>query len=123
MVKINFHVGKNEFFSPVTRANFRASYTCTQITLLGGIRGKTCLVCAMCSPGKLRVEKLLFGAIRGLELASYPLGARRCIPRLSNLTGRAQCMRMSSIDMGLDYDSTVMLTYKLLFAAAKSYSS
>ena len=33
---------------------------------------------------------------------------------------RAQCMRMSSIDMGLDYDSTVMLTCKLLFAAAKS---
>ena len=97
--------------------------TCTQITLLGGIRGKTCLVCVMCSPGKLRVEKLLFGAIRGLELASYPLGARRCIPRLSNLTDRAQCMRMSSIDMGLDYDSTVMLTCKLLFAAAKSYSS
>jgi len=29
-------------------------------------------------------------------------------------------MRMSSIDMGLDYDSTVMLTCKLLFAAAKS---
>jgi len=27
---------------------------------------------------------------------------------------------MSSIDMGLDYDRTVMLTCKLLFAAAKS---
>ena len=33
---------------------------------------------------------------------------------------RAQCMRLSSIDMGLDYDSTVMLTCKLLFAAAKA---
>jgi len=33
---------------------------------------------------------------------------------------RAQCMRSSSIDMGLDYDSTVMLTCKLLFAAAKA---
>jgi len=32
-------------------------------------------------------------------------------------------MRMSSIDVGLDYDSTVMLTYKtykLLFAAARA---
>jgi len=29
-------------------------------------------------------------------------------------------MRMSRIDMGLDHDSTVMLTCKLLFAAAKS---
>ena len=28
--------------------------------------------------------------------------------------------RSSSIDMGLDYDSTVMLTCKLLFAAAKA---
>jgi len=27
-----------------------------------------------------------------------------------NLTDRAQCMRMSSIDVGLDYDSMVMLT-------------
>ena len=26
----------------------------------------------------------------------------------------------SSSDMGLDYDSTVMLTFKLLFAAAKA---
>ena len=48
------------------------------------------------------------------------------VPRLNNLgtrpqersilCSRAQCMRMSSIDMGLDYDSTVMLTCKLLFA-------
>jgi len=30
---------------------------------------------------------------------------------------RAQCMRSSNIDMGLDYDSTVMLTCKLLAAA------
>jgi len=29
-------------------------------------------------------------------------------------------MRMSSIDMGLDYDSMVMLTCKLQFAAAKA---
>jgi len=28
--------------------------------------------------------------------------------------------RSSSIDVGLDYDSTVMLTCKLLFAAAKA---
>jgi len=40
-----------------------------------------------------------------------------------HITDRARCKRMSSIDMGLDYDSTVMLTCKLLFAAAKSYSS
>jgi len=38
----------------------------------------------------------------------------------SILCSRAQCMQISSIDMGLDYDSTVMLTCKLLFAAAKS---
>ena len=63
------------------------------------------------------------------------------MPRLNNLetrpqersslgtvspTDRAQCiyiyMRMSSIDMGLviDYDSTVMLTRKLLFATAEA---
>jgi len=29
-------------------------------------------------------------------------------------------MQMSSIQMGLDYESTVMLTCKLLFAAAKA---
>ena len=55
-------------------------------------------------------------------------------PRLNNLGTRpqewsrlgtasptdcAQCMRMSSIDMGLDYNSMVMLTCKLLFAKAK----
>ena len=37
-----------------------------------------------------------------------------------NLTDRVQCMQMSSIDVGLDYDSMVMLTCKLLFAAAKA---
>ena len=37
-----------------------------------------------------------------------------------SLTDRTQCMRMSSIDMGLDYDSMVMLTCKLQFAAAKA---
>ena len=49
------------------------------------------------------------------------------VPGLNNLETRpqersscAQCMQISSIDMGLDYDSTVMLTCKLLFAAAKS---
>ena len=66
-------------------------------------------------------------------------GTCRCkiailVPRLNNLGMRpqersslgtvsltgAQCMRLSSIDMGLDYDSTVMLTCKLLFAAAKA---
>ena len=36
-----------------------------------------------------------------------------------SLTDHAQCMWMSNIDMGLDYDSTVMLTCMLLFAAAK----
>jgi len=29
-------------------------------------------------------------------------------------------MQINSINMGLDYDSTVMLTCKLLFAAAKA---
>jgi len=45
-VKINFHGGKNQFFSPVTRVNFHAGYTCTGNTLiwLAGIPGKTCLV-------------------------------------------------------------------------------
>ena len=57
------------------------------------------------------------------------------IPRLNNLvmrpqeqsslgtvglTVRAQCMRMTSIDMGLDYDSMVMLTCNLLFATARA---
>jgi len=39
-----------------------------------------------------------------------------------SLTDRAQCMRMSSIDiyMGLDYNSAVMLTCKLLLAASKA---
>jgi len=32
-----------------------------------------------------------------------------------SLTDRAQCVQMSSIDMGLDYDSTVMLTCKLYY--------
>ena len=36
------------------------------------------------------------------------------------LTDRAQCMQMSSIGMCLDYDSTVMLTCKLVFPAAKA---
>jgi len=31
-----------------------------------------------------------------------------------NLTDCAQCMRMSSMNVGLDYDSMVMLTCKLL---------
>jgi len=31
----------------------------------------------------------------------------------SGESGRAQCMRMSRIDMGLDYDGTVMVTCKL----------
>ena len=35
-------------------------------------------------------------------------------------TDCAQCMRISSIDMGLHYDSMVKLTCKLLFAAAKA---
>ena len=66
-------------------------------------------------------------------------GGGRCryllVPRLNNLgtrpqeqssletmswTDRAQCMQMNSIDMGLDYNSTVTLTCKLLFAAAKA---
>jgi len=52
------------------------------------------------------------------------------VPRLNNLgtrpqersspTDRAQCMQMSSIDMGLGYDTMVMLTCKLLFATAKA---
>jgi len=37
-----------------------------------------------------------------------------------SLTDRAQCFRMSSIDMDLDYDNMVMLTCKLQFAAAKA---
>jgi len=37
-----------------------------------------------------------------------------------SLTDCAQSMQVSSIDKGLDYDSTVMLTCKLLFAAAKA---
>ena len=37
-----------------------------------------------------------------------------------NWTDHAQCMQMNSIDMGLYYDSTVTLTCKLLFAAAKA---
>jgi len=37
---------------------------------------------------------------------------------MESLTDRAQCMQMSSIDMGLDYDSIVMLTCKLLFLTA-----
>jgi len=51
------------------------------------------------------------------------------VPGLNNLetrpqerSSRAQCVQISSIDMGLDYDSTVMLTCKLLFAAAISLS-
>jgi len=36
------------------------------------------------------------------------------------LTDCEQYMRMSSIDMGIDYDNTVMLTCKLLFATAKA---
>ena len=46
MVKINFHGGKNQFFSRWTRVNFRAGYASignTHIWLVG-IRGKTCLV-------------------------------------------------------------------------------
>ena len=58
VVKINFHGGKNQFSSLLTRANFRAGYACTGNTLiwlagirgwtfntliwLAGIRGKTC---------------------------------------------------------------------------------
>ena len=57
------------------------------------------------------------------------------VPRLNNLGTRqeemsspgmvslkdcAQCTQMSSIDMGLNYDSTVMLTRKVLFATAKA---
>ena len=128
------------------RANFRASYTCAQILSFDWVAFAVKLV--WCAP-HVALEsctylKLLFGAIRGLELTSYPRGTRRCrslysyIPRLNNLGTRpqersslgtasltdcAQCMRMSSIDMGLDYDNTVMLTCKLLFAAGKSYSS
>ena len=37
-----------------------------------------------------------------------------------SLTDHTQIMRMSSIDMGLDYNSTVMLSCKLLFATAKA---
>ena len=37
-----------------------------------------------------------------------------------SLTDCAQCMRMSSIDIGLDYDSAIKLTCKLLFAAAEA---
>ena len=37
-----------------------------------------------------------------------------------SLTDRARCMRMSSISMGLDYNSTVMLTGKLLLTTAKA---
>jgi len=46
VVKIKFHGGKNQFFSPVARVNFCAGYACTGNTLiwLVGIRGKTCLV-------------------------------------------------------------------------------
>ena len=36
-----------------------------------------------------------------------------------SLTDHVQCMRMSRIEMGLDYDITVMLTCKLLFPTAK----
>ena len=40
---------------------------------------------------------------------------------MMSLTDNAQCMRMSSINnMDLDYDSMVMLTCKLLFAAAEA---
>jgi len=35
------------------------------------------------------------------------------------LTDRVQCMRMCRIEMGLDYEITVMLTCKLLFPTAK----
>ena len=37
-----------------------------------------------------------------------------------SLTDHVQCMQMSSIKVGLDYDSTVMLTCKLLLVAAKA---
>jgi len=37
-----------------------------------------------------------------------------------SLTDCAQCMQMSSFNVGLDYNSTVMLTCKLLLAAAKA---
>ena len=60
------------------------------------------------------------------------------IPRLNNLgmrpqerssqgavslTDHDQCVRMSSIDIGLDYKCTVMLTCKLLPAAAMAIRS
>jgi len=39
---MNFHGAKNQFFPPVTRADFRAGNACTDSTLtsLVGIRGK-----------------------------------------------------------------------------------
>ena len=37
---------------------------------------------------------------------------------MASLTDRVQCMRVSTIDVGLDYNSAVKLTCKLLLAAA-----
>ena len=71
------------------------------------------------------------------ELRTPILSVVLKVPRLNNLgtrpqeqssletvslTDRAQCMRMSSIDVGLHYDSMVMLTCKLhvLLAAASA---
>ena len=43
VVKINFHGGKNQFFSPVSGTNIRAGYACKGNAHIGlaGIRGKT----------------------------------------------------------------------------------
>ena len=61
--------------------------------------------------------------LRTLIRTQTELGTRpqeRSSLEMVSLTDSAQCMRMSSINVGLDYDSTVMLTCKLLLAAAKA---
>ena len=84
-------------------------------------QGKTCLV------DKPYLENSWFGTslVPRDQTGRAQMQVVILVPRLNNLgtrpqersilCSRAQCMRMSSIDMGLDYDSTVMLTCKLLF--------
>ena len=67
------------------------------------------------------------------EVRTLILSVAIKVPRLNNLETRpqersslgmvsltdgVQCMRMSTIDVGLDYNSIVKLTCKLLLAAA-----
>ena len=95
---------------------FRSIYECSYFALSSYLLYTTRPDLGMLNRGGGKCRYLLVPRLNDLGTRPQEQSSLETV----NWTDHAQCMQMNSIDMGLYYDSTVTLTCKLLFAAAKA---